>query len=150
MPTTTTRSGTALANARKNWSRWAEGMSAGGDPPPPLEVLEAGATLQLREPMVQLERDAEAVREVREVEARAQGLRAKVAEPIAARGGGTSIRERISELRRELRELERLVMPDHRSMTAGRLTADANAIRKKHPLVFATVQADKARRRGDS
>jgi hypothetical protein len=150
MTQTKTRPGAALATARKNWARWAEAMADGGDPPPPLDILEAGAVLQLREPMPQLERDAEAVRQVRELEARSEGLRAKHDEPIAARGGVAAIRARIRELDAELRKLRSLIMPDYRMMNVGRLESEIGAIRKQHPLVFGTEQPEKGRRRAES
>jgi hypothetical protein len=121
-------------------------MADGGPAPAPLEVLEAGAVLGLREPMAALEADVEAIGEVRQIETQTAALRAKFKAQRAEHGDGKAIRERMGELRRELRHLEALLMPSPHMMTVGKLDRDASIIRERHPTVFATGQPAKGRR----
>jgi hypothetical protein len=148
MPTTTTRTtaGAARTKAARQWRDWAASMADGGPAPAPLEVLEAGAVLGLREPMAALEADVEAIGEVRQIETQTAALRAKFKAQRAEHGDGKAIRERMGELRRELRHLEALLMPSPHMMTVGKLDRDASIIRERHPTVFATGQPAKGRR----
>ena len=148
MPTTTTRptAGAARTNAARQWRAWAASMADGGPAPAPLEVLEAGAVLNVREPMAALEADVDAIGEVRRIETQTAALRAKFKAQRAAHGDGVAIRARMGELRRELRHLEALLMPSPHMMTVGKLDRDASIIRERHPTVFATGQPAKGRR----
>jgi hypothetical protein len=125
-------------------------MADGGPAPAPLEVLEAGAVLNVREPMAALEADVDAIGEVRRIETQTAALRAKFKAQRAAHGDGVAIRARMGELRRELRRLESLLMPSPEMMTAGRLDRDAAIIRERHPRVFGNGQPAKGRREADA
>lgn len=129
--------------AAKNWKAWAEAMADGGKPPAVLELLEAGAVLGIREPMAELERDANAIAEVRDLELRAQLCRDRIAERIAPFGGAQGVRDRINELRAELRKLEGLVGITATHHQAGQLAGEASRLRAKHPRVFGDIETKK-------
>jgi hypothetical protein len=125
-------------------------MAAGGPAPAPLEVLEAGAVLNVHQPMAALEADVEAIGEVRRIETQTAALRAKFQAQRAEHGDGVAIRERMGELRRELRHLEALLMPSPHMMTVGKLDRDASIVRSRHPRVFDAGQPAKGRREADA
>jgi hypothetical protein len=121
------------------WKGWAEQLADGGKPPAALEVLEAGATLGIREPVAELQADAEVLLEVRDLEQRATAAREKIAAQSAAHGGAEGIRERIRTLKAELRKLEGLTGITAAHYSAGQLAGEASRLKAAHPRVFAPV-----------
>jgi hypothetical protein len=126
------------SEALRQWRAWAATLADGGSPPPPLEILEAGARLSIPAPMDALESDAAAIREVRALVEQAARTEAAVAERLAADGGPAGVRERLSAARAECRRLERLVGPDPRMLAVGRARTEADKIRAAHPRAFPT------------
>ena len=53
--------------AELNWAQWATALADGGQPPEPLALLEAGGLLGIDQPADALEKDARAIREVRDL-----------------------------------------------------------------------------------
>jgi hypothetical protein len=123
------------AAAMKRWQDWAAALADNG-PPPPLEVLEAGAMLAIESPMAALEADAAAIVRVRGLEAVAARTRAAIAERLAGDGGPSGVRERLAAARAEVRRLEKLVGMDPRALTVGRVDHEAAMIRRDHPRAF--------------
>jgi hypothetical protein len=124
------------AAALKRWQDWAAALADNGPPPPPLEVLEAGAMLAIESPMAALEADAAAIVRVRDLEAAAARTRAAIAERLANDGGPAGVRERLAAAKAEVRRLEKLVGMDPRSLAAGRADHEAATIRRDHPRAF--------------
>jgi hypothetical protein len=133
-------------DAAKNWRVWAEAIADGGKPPAVLELLEAAAVLQIREPMAALEADALAINEVRDLELRAQLCRDRIAERTAPFGGAQGVRDRINELKAELRKLEGLVGITATHHQAGQLAGEASRLRAKFPRVFGSIDDKPARK----
>ena len=134
--------------ALKSWRAWAFTLADGGPPPPPLEVLEAGAVLSIPSPMAALEADAAAVRDERAIRLQADRTEAAVAERLAADGGPAGVRERLSAARAECRRLERLVGPDPRMLAVGRARTEAGKIRERHDRVFPAPSKQAKRKAG--
>jgi len=65
-----------VAEARSQWRRWATAIAAGSDPPPPMKILEAAATLAITTPGETLEADATRYRREAELLADLDELRA--------------------------------------------------------------------------
>jgi hypothetical protein len=125
--------------AMAKWRAWAEQLANGEKPPAALEALEAGATLGIREPVAALQADAEALLEVRELEQRAADAREKIAAQLAAYGGVGGLRDRIRELKAELRKAEAASGITSGHMLAGQLRGQASRLKTAHPRVFAPV-----------
>lgn len=132
--------------AASKWRAWAEAIADGGKPPSPIEVLEAAAVLELREPWPALEADANAIAEARDLELRAQLCRDKINERTAPFGGAQGVRDRINELRAELRKLEGLVGITALHHQAGQLAGEASRLRAKFPRVFSSIDSKPARK----
>jgi hypothetical protein len=124
------------AAAEKNWATWAAGLADGGAPPPPLELLEAGGLLGIERPADALEKDANAIREVRDLEQRAAGLRERAKTERAPHGTQAERRARIVALRAEIKKLENLAGVHPWDLHAGQLLGQADRIRSKHPHAF--------------
>jgi hypothetical protein len=140
MPTLESKFETLKNETRVQWKAWAEQLADGGAAPSPLDILEAGAVLDIDSPMAALRADADALLEVRTLEARAAEIKQNYAEQLAPFGGEAGLRERIGELRRELARLQGLAGPE-KYLQAGRLSGDAGRLRQKHPRVFRDPQA---------
>jgi hypothetical protein len=136
------------AEALRQWRSWAATLADGGTPPPPLEVLEAGARLGIPVPMDALEADATAIREERALREQADRTEAAVAERVAADGGPAGVRERLAAARAEVRRLERLTGMDPRMLAVGRARAEAGRIREAHPRAFPVQRPQAKRRKG--
>lgn len=128
---------TQLSN---QWRRWAEAIADGGETPTAIEILEAGAMLSIEKPIDALQADADAILQVRLLEAHAAKIRDDVAARVAPYGGQAGLREKVSELRQELRRMESLVGISPSLLRAGQISGDAGRIRQAHPRVF-TIQA---------
>lgn len=122
--------------AEKNWAQWAVALADGGKPPEPLQLLEAGGLLGIDQPADALEKDVAAIREVRDLEARAAELRERAAAHRTPHGSQEERRVRIAELKAELRRLEALSGIHPLAVHAGELLGSASMIRRKHPRVF--------------
>jgi hypothetical protein len=125
--------------AMAKWKAWAEQLANGEKPPTALEVLEAGATLGICEPVAELQADAEVLLEVRDLEQRAAHAREKVAAQLAAYGGVDGLRDRIRELKAELRKAEAASGITTGHMIAGQLAGQASRLKAARPRVFAPV-----------
>ena len=130
-------------DAASTWARWANAVADGGDPPKPIELLEVGALLAISQPAAALEKDAQAIREVRELEQRAASCRERAAAQRTPHGSRDERRERIAALRAELRRLESVSVVHPLQMQAGELLGAAGRIRRKHPLAFQAVEPAK-------
>ena len=122
--------------AEDNWTKWATALADGGSPPAPLELLEAGGLLGIDQPADALEKDAHAIREVRDLESQAAGLREQAAAQRAPHGTQDERRERIAALKREVRLLESLAGVHPLQVRAGEILGAAGRIRRKHPRAF--------------
>ena len=122
--------------AELNWAQWATALADGGQPPEPLALLEAGGLLGIDQPADALERDARAIREVRDLEAEAAGLREREAARRAPHGSQEERRAKIGELKAEIRRLETMAGVSPLQMQAGSLLGAAGQIRRKHPRAF--------------
>ena len=145
-PTTTF---TAMKTAAiERWREWAESLSRHGSPPPPLDVLEAGAVLGIPSPMDALERDAEALGTVRHMEDSVARGRAVIAERRAADGGPAGVREKLSAARAEVRRLEKLSGLDPRAIQIEATASEAQALRRKHARAFPAASKTPCRKKG--
>jgi hypothetical protein len=134
-------------DAAKRWAEWAHAIADGGELPPPMQVLEAGALLGVESPMAALEADAEVLLEVADLERRAAHARDTIAAQSAAHGGPEGIRDRIRTLKVELRKLEGLTGVTAAHHSFGQLAGEASRLRAKHPRVFATTATKPATKR---
>lgn len=123
------------ADTLTKWRRWAAEIAAGGDLPAPVDVLEAGAVLEIPGPMQALDDDAAALREVNQLAARAVAVKAQLDAPLQDAGGADAVRERLAELRAEVGRLERLVGGFHYSGWSAVLQ-EKRKIERAHPRVF--------------
>jgi hypothetical protein len=133
--------------AETSWTEWVEALADGGNPPEPLKLLEAGGLLGIAQPADALEKDAAALREVRDLEARAASLRERAKADRAPHGSQEHRRHRISVLKAEIRELERLSGMHAWDLQAGQLSGDATRIRRKHPRAFRPAPAATAKKK---
>jgi hypothetical protein len=122
--------------AEDNWTKWATALADGGQPPEPLQLLEAGGLLGIAQPADALEKDANAIREVRDRDAQAAGLREQAATQREPHGTQAERRERIAALRAEIRKLEGLSGIHPFQVRAGEILGAAGRIRRKHPRAF--------------
>lgn len=139
------------SDALRQWRGWAATLADGGSPPPPLEVLEAGARLSIASPMDALENDATALRDERALREQADRTAAAIADRLAADGGPAGVREKLTAAKAEVRRLEKLVGMDPRALGLGQARAAADRIRAAHPRVFpagTTSAGARARRKG--
>jgi hypothetical protein len=132
---------TLTAAALERWRGWAETLAAGGPQPAPLEILEAGAVLGVREPMAVLEDDARAISDVRQLQAAIDRQRAAMAERLAADGGPAGVREKLAAARAEVRRLEKLVGMDPRALVVAQTVRRADEIRRDHPRAFTPARS---------
>ncbi len=123
------------ANALRQWRQWAAELAAGGDPPPAIEILEAGAVLEIPSAMQALEDDATALREAGRLRERAQVVKDQLDRPLREAGGAQAVRDRLDELRAEVRRLENLVGGHHFAGWSAVLS-QVREIERKHPRVF--------------
>lgn len=133
--------------AEDNWTRWATTLADGGAPPEPLALLEAGGLLGLPQPADALEKDAAAIREVRDLEQRAGEYRERAAKQRKPHGTHDERRQRIAALKAELRLLESLQGVSPVLMHAGYLSGAAARIREKHPRAFRSPKSTPAQKR---
>lgn len=134
------------AETLKNWRRWAATLADGGSPPPPMEILEAGAVLAIPSPMAALEADVAAIQSRRQLQEQADRTAAAIADRLAADGGPAGVRDRLAAARAEVRRLTRLTGLDPRALAAARARSEADAIAAAHPRVFAAVAKTSGRR----
>ena len=132
---------TLQKETRDQWAAWAAAVADDGTSPSPISVLEAGAVLDIAQPMAALKMDADAILQVRALEEQAAAIKAAVSARLTPYGGEAGLRERMGELRRELARLQGLVGPE-KYLHAGQLSGEASRLRAKHPRVFAAVAAD--------
>lgn len=131
------------------WRRWAETLADGGEAPAAIEILEAGAMLSIEKPIAALQADADAILQVRLLEANAAKIHAEVAARVAPYGGQAGLREKVSELRQELRRMESLIGISSQTMQAGRIVGEASKIRRAHPRAFEVeTKSKKATKKG--
>jgi hypothetical protein len=135
-------------DALRQWRSWAGTLADGGPPPPPLEVLEAGAVLGVREPMASLESDATAIRDERSIREQADRQAAAITAKSAADGGPAGVRAALAAARKEVVRLQRLAGVHPGWLAVGRARAEADKIRERHPRVFATDKRPQAKRKG--
>lgn len=133
--TATSAFAAAEATARSRWAAWAATLADGGDPPLPLELLEAGALLRVDHPAAALEADADAIREVRQLEAWADAGRIHTEQLLAPYGGERGVQERIAELKAELAKLEEIGNP-WRHLSHSHYAGQAKQLRHKHARAF--------------
>jgi hypothetical protein len=133
--------------AEDNWRQWATALADGGSPPAPLELLEAGGLLGINQPADALEKDAYAIREVRDLESQAAGLREQAAAQRAPHGTQAERRDRIAALRAEIRKLEGLSGVHPLQVRAGEILGEAGRLRRQHPHAFRPAPAEPAAKR---
>ncbi len=121
--------------ALARWRGWAAEIAGGGQPPTPVEVLEAGAILEIAGPMQALEDDATALRDAGRLRERAQVVKEQLDRPLREAGGAQAVRDRLDELRAEVRRLENLVGGHHFAGWSAVLS-QVREIERKHPRVF--------------
>lgn len=127
--------------AEANWTQWATALADGGGPPEPLALLEAGGLLNIDQPADALEKDAHAIRQVRDLEQQAADLKTRITSQRAPFGDQAERRARIAALRSEIRRLESMSGIHPLSIRAGEMLGDAGRIRRKHPRAFRPAEA---------
>jgi hypothetical protein len=85
--------------------------------------------------------------EVRDLEQRAAHAREKVAAQLAAYGGVDGLRDRIRELKAELRKAEAASGITTGHMIAGQLAGQASRLKAAHPRVFTRVPTKPAKKK---
>lgn len=91
--------------AADRWRAWAKDIAAGGQPPLPRDILEAGALLGIEQPGEALEHDAEAINELTRAEENIEMCAATGAEALKPWGGkperlAAALQEKKLELQR--------------------------------------------------
>lgn len=135
--------------ARERWLAWVHELADGRElAVDPLEVVQTAALLDRRDPGPALEADAQVVRRVRDLEAKAEAVRARIAATLAKHGGLDAIRARVAELRAELRQIEKLAGPNPAYMTAGQFAGEAMRLKRDNPHLY--PRADEPKRTATS
>jgi hypothetical protein len=128
------------ARAAASWRQWAHQLADGGDPPRPVEVLEAGVVLRLAEPMDALQEAAATIAKVGQLEQRAAAARDDRERQLEPFGGEQGLADRIAELTAQLEQLRSLASP-WRCLDAGQLAGEADRLRRKNPLLWPATPA---------
>jgi hypothetical protein len=133
----------AITTAVENWRRWAHEIASGGRSPAAHEILEAAAILGISDPGPALDADAAASAAYTAAEARVELQRKKWRDELEAHGGPAGVKEKLEQLRAEVRALERINSPGV-AMALGATMGEATGIRNRNPRMFsATYQGEK-------
>lgn len=119
----------------EEWRQMALAAADGSGDPSPLAMLEAAATLGIREPMAAMQADVAAIHEARQLEQLADAAERKIRERLAEWGGSEGVRQRIKSLERELAMLRPWVGAEV-FRGVGMISGQANDIRRKHRRVW--------------
>jgi hypothetical protein len=127
----------AATAAHAKWRGWAEEIAAGGKTPPMNELVEVATLLNIDHAARELERDASAIMEVRQLDEQAEGVQLAIRERLTVEGGPDGIKEKLAAAQREVERLKKLrgTCPMHYRL--AELGQRAATIRKARPRVFA-------------
>jgi hypothetical protein len=130
----------AAAAALAKWRGWAEEIAAGGKTPPMNELVEVAALLNIEHAAREMERDASAILEVRQLDEQAEGVQLAIRDRLTVEGGPDGIREKLAAAQREVERLKKLrgTCPMH--FRLAELGQRAATIRKSRPRVFAPAE----------
>lgn len=97
--------------AADRWRAWAKDIAAGGPPPLPRDILEAGALLGIEQPGEALEHDAEAINELAAAEKSIAACEKAAAESLKPWGGSADkLAAAIEQQEREVARMKELYM----------------------------------------
>jgi hypothetical protein len=127
----------AAAAALAKWRGWAEEIAAGGKTPPMNELVEVATLLGIDHAAREMERDASAILEVRQLDEQAEGVQLAIRDRLTVEGGPDGIKEKLAAAQREVERLKKLrgTCPMHYRL--AELGQRAATIRKARPRVFA-------------
>ncbi len=127
----------ATAAALAKWRGWAQEIAAGGNTPSMSELIEVAALLDIQHAARELEHDASALMEVKQLEEQAEAVRLAARERLTCEGGMEGVKEKLAAARREVARLEKLTGISPMQFRAADLDQRANTIRRSRPRVFA-------------
>lgn len=125
----------------EQWRGWAAAVADGKATPTPVAVLEAGAILDIPEPINALRGDADAINAARGLELRIEQLEARDQARVAPFGGYIGAKQRLLELEGEVKAIRGILHGF--GFERGHTNGELSRLKAKHPRVFAEAEATK-------
>lgn len=126
----------AKAGALAKWRSWVHDIVDNGKAPSMVEVREAAELLGITNAVAELEADAKALRDVRQLEARLAATRQKLSDRTAANGDQATIRAKLAAAKREVHRLQGLIGIDPLHYRVAETTKAIQTIRRTRWRMF--------------